>query len=126
MQSVRLEKVAENELALFREMVEEYWQELMPRAIVVRDPARRETYFQERFVWDDGHSHPRWAVAEDDRRVGFLMLEVSAERNVAYVHDFYVVPGARRMKYGTAMVQRLLSHLDEIGVEQIDLNFTFR
>lgn len=118
---VRLVQVAARDVAAFRAMAEAYWRELMPRADVVRDQARRATYFQERFAWDGGPGHPRWAVA-DGRRIDFVMFNVSDDRRVAHVHDFYVVPPARRRGHGGAMARELLAQLDRLGVRQVDLN----
>ena len=116
-----LEKVDVQDLAAFRQMVEAYWQELMPKANVIKDPEQREAYFQERFAWDGGNRHPHWAVAEG-RRIGFIMFEVAGDQKRAWVEDFYVLPEVRRKGYGTAIVQWLSTHLDSLGVEQIDLN----
>ena len=35
---LKIEKVDAKDLAHFRRMVEDYWQELMPKATVARDP----------------------------------------------------------------------------------------
>jgi len=102
-------------------MVEAYWQELMPQAIVVRDSGQREAYFEEQFAWDGGSNHPHWAM-DDQSRVGFLAFEVSEEQKRAQVNNLYVVPERRCRGYGAAMVQWLFSHLDSLGVERIDLD----
>jgi ribosomal protein S18 acetylase RimI-like enzyme len=116
-----VQEVDPKEWADFREMVEGYWQELMPKAEVVTDPERREAYFHARFAWDGGNNHPHWAIV-GTRRVGVLAFEVSDDQTRARVNDFYVVPEERRRGYGTAMVRWLFSYLDRLGVEQIDLN----
>lgn len=118
---LRVEKIDVQNLADFRRMVEAYWQELMPKASVVKDPGRREAYFQARFTWDGGNNHPHWAIGEGGP-IGFMVFEVSDDRKRAMVNDFYVLPEARRRGYGRAMVQRLLAYLDSLGVEQIDLD----
>lgn len=118
---LKIEKVATQDLAHFRRMVEDYWQELMPKAIVVRDPEQWEAYFQEQFAWDGGNNHPHWAII-GDLHVGFMAFEVSDDRERAKVNNFYVIPEKRRQGHGTAMVQWLFSHLDSLGVERIDLN----
>jgi ribosomal protein S18 acetylase RimI-like enzyme len=120
-QLVRIERVEGHDIAQFRRMVEAYWQELMSKASVVKDPGRRKAYFQERFGWDGGNNHPHWAI-EEGGPIGFMVFEVSAEQKRAMVNDFYVLPEARRRGYGRAMVRWLLAHLDSLGVEQIDLD----
>lgn len=118
---VRLVEVAARDVAAFRAMAEAYWRELMPRADAARDRTRRAAYFQERFSWDGGPGHPLWALV-DERRIGFAMFRVSDDRRVAHIHDFYVVPPARRRGHGGAMVRELLAQLDRLGVGQVDLN----
>lgn len=116
-----IEKVDIEDLAHFRKMVEAYWQELMPQAIVVRDPKQRDAYFQEQFAWDGKNNHPHWAIV-DDCHVGFMTFEVSKEQKGARVNNLYVVPEKRRQGYGAAVVQWLFSYLDGLGVERIDLD----
>ncbi|MBN1811000.1 MAG: GNAT family N-acetyltransferase, partial [Anaerolineae bacterium] len=53
---------------------------------------------------------------------GFVSLEVFTAQKRVFVGNFYIIPEERRKGYGTAMVAWLLSRLDSIGVEQIDLN----
>ncbi|MFQ5794703.1 MAG: GNAT family N-acetyltransferase [Candidatus Bipolaricaulia bacterium] len=118
---VELVLVDKTELPIFRKMVEAYWHELMPDAIVLRDSAEGEAYFQSRFSWEGGNNNPYWALV-DGRRVGFLMFRVLGDGRSAHVHDFYVVPEEHRKGYGTAMVKWLLAHLDHLGVTQIDLH----
>ena len=116
-----IEKVDMGDLAPFRKMVETYWQELMPQAIVLRDAPARDAYFQEQFAWDSGNNHPHWAMV-DDCRVGFMTFEVSKEQKRAKVNNFYVVPQMRHQGYGSAMVQCLFEYLDSLGVQRIDLD----
>lgn len=116
-----IEKVKSTEVQRFRSMAEAYWQELMPKADVVRVPVQREIYFQEQFAWDGGNNHPHWAIA-DNRRIGLMAFEVSDDQKRAKVNNFYVIPEKRRQGYGTSMVQWLLSYFDELGVERIDLD----
>lgn len=109
------------DLVHFRKMVETYWQELMPQAIVVRDPLAKEAYFQEQFTWESGNNHPYWAIV-DGSRVGFMTFEVCKQQKGARINNFYVVPSKRHQSYGTAMVQWLFEYLDSLGVQQIDLD----
>jgi len=44
---LKIKKVDFADRADFREMVEAHWQDLMPRAIVVRGPGQRKAHFQE-------------------------------------------------------------------------------
>lgn len=116
-----IERVNIEDLGQFREMVEAYWQELMPQAVVVRELKQRDAYFQDQFAWDGKNNHPHWAVV-DDCRVGFMTFEVVKEHKGARVNNLYVVPEKRRQGYGAAMVQWPLSHLDGLGVERVDLD----
>jgi ribosomal protein S18 acetylase RimI-like enzyme len=116
-----LEKVDVKDRIPFREMVEAYWQELMPQSIVVRDPQRKEAFFQDEFSWDGGGNYPHWIVA-DGCRVGFVTFQVSRERKRARINNFYVVPEKRRRGHGSAVVRWLFSYMDGEGVERIDLD----
>ena len=118
---MKIEKVDLQDLPHFKSMAEAYWQELMPQALVLQDPERREAHFQDNFAWDDGNRHPHWALV-NNRPIGFMSFEVYEETKRAVVDDFYVDPQYRRKGYGSAMVKWLFSHLDNRGIEQIDLN----
>lgn len=118
---MRIEQVDPKEMAAFRHMVEAYWQELMPHAVVLRDPRQWEAYFQAQFAWDGGNRHPCWATVGGER-VGFLSLDLYEEERRAQINHFYIVPEQRRRGYGTAMVAWIFFYLDGLGVERIDLN----
>ena len=45
-----LERVSPEDMADFQEMVEEYWQELMPHAAVVKELDQRKLYFAKCFT----------------------------------------------------------------------------
>jgi ribosomal protein S18 acetylase RimI-like enzyme len=116
-----IQKVDPKDLPQFRQMVKAYWQELMPKSNVVNDPERWEAYFQEEFTWAGGNNHPHWATVGDER-IGFMTFEVADEEKKAMINNFYVAPDKRCHGYGRAMVRWLFTHLDALGVEQIDLN----
>lgn len=118
---LELERVPLERRDTFREMVEAYWAELMPKADVVATAAAREAYFAEEFTWADGDRHPYWAIA-DGQPAGFLSFSVDRNARRATVHDFYVIPSRRRQGVGSTMVRWLFAHLDRLGVERIDLN----
>lgn len=116
-----LETVQLTDIHDFRRLVEAYWQEVMPQSDVVQNPERREAYFRECFTWAGGNRQPYWAVT-DGRRVGFVVYTVDAAKHSADIHDFYVVPEARRQGYGAAMVQAAYAQLDRHGVKLVELN----
>jgi ribosomal protein S18 acetylase RimI-like enzyme len=118
---IYLERVSSADIIDFQKMVEEYWQELMPHTLVVKDQERRKVYFQESFTWSGGNRHPHWAMV-DGRRVGFISFEVSSVNNSATVANFYVFPNERRKGYGSALMQALYEQLDKLDVELIELN----
>jgi hypothetical protein len=47
LENLSLEQISQNDEAAFRAMVLAYWQEIMPKASVVRDEKQREDYFQQ-------------------------------------------------------------------------------
>ena len=85
-----IEKVDMRDLAHFRKMVETYWQELMPQAIVVRDPLAKEAYFQEQFTWDSGNNHPYWAIVGGSR-VGFSVQTTKGSQNKKFREEMHEV-----------------------------------
>ena len=119
--SVSLERVSSPDIADFQDMVEAYWQELMPHASVIQDIEERQAYFYQRFTWKGGNRHPFWAIAAG-RKVGFVSFEVSPENKSASVEDFFVIADERRKGYGSAIVQALYDYLDKLGIELIELN----
>lgn len=118
---MQIEKVPIEHIEKFRQVVEAYWQEIMPKADIIQDVARREAYFQSRFVLDGGQGHPYWAIV-NDQPIGFLHFEVAVDIRQAIVQDFYVARRSRRHGIGSALVAWLFAHLDRLGIERIDLN----
>src|SRR5215207_1043940 len=116
-----VEKVTEHELSAFRERVLAYWQELMPKADVLRDTAKQDAYFQEQFVWNEENKHPKW-IRLDGQPIGFVSFTVFEDQKRAEICDFYIVPEKRRQGYGTVSIRWLLKSFDERGIEQLDLN----
>jgi ribosomal protein S18 acetylase RimI-like enzyme len=118
---VNLEIVSSAEISDFLQLVEAYWQALMPHAPVVKDGEHRQAYFRERFTWAGGNRHPYWAVV-DGRKVGFVSFTVSVVSRSARVEDFYISPTERRKGYGSALVRALYTHFDRLDIELIELN----
>lgn len=119
--SCQLELVQPAEQERFRQIAEAYWQELMPHADVLQSAEQRERYFQEEFTWTGGNQHPHWGSV-DGHLIGFVSFSVEQERKTAYIDDFYILPEARRQGNGTALLQALYRHFDEIGVECVELS----
>lgn len=105
----------------FREMVMEYWQLVMPGHFILSDPIQAEAEFQQRYSWRGGNSNPHWIMV-DDRLVGFLMVRIYDNNVNAYIHDFYLVPDARRQGYGSKIFKKLQEKLKDRGVNQIYLS----
>lgn len=118
---LHLEPIKQSEIGQFRQMLDMYWQELMPHADVVNSPEHNQTYFQNRFKWDSHHHPPYWALV-NDRPVGFVHFTIDPEKHAASIEDFYVVEQDRRKGYGKRMVEALYSLLDQWGVTAIELN----
>jgi ribosomal protein S18 acetylase RimI-like enzyme len=119
--SVNLEEVHSIDIAEFQQVVAAYWQELMPHAPVIQDADRQIAYFKECFTWSGGNHHPHWALGAG-RRVGFVSFAIDLDRHTASIDDFYVLPAERRHGFGSAMVQALYGHFDQLGIELIELN----
>jgi ribosomal protein S18 acetylase RimI-like enzyme len=105
----------------FRQMLVEYWGDIVPDAPWLLDPILAEAQFQDRYRWDGGNNHPYWAVV-DGRRVGFLMYRIYEDNVTAYIHDFFITATARREGYGTEMLRELLSLLQSWGIARINLS----
>jgi ribosomal protein S18 acetylase RimI-like enzyme len=116
-----LENVQAEDRNDFRRMAECFWKEIMPHSDVVNDPTRGDSYFVEQFSWQEGDDHPYWAVSKD-MRVGFVSFEVEIEKRFAQLGNLYVSPNFRRKGFGTEIVRLVFGHLDDLGIEQIDLN----
>ena len=118
---MHIEPVQLKDINLFHNIVLSYWQETMPQAAVVTDPEKRDIYFRSRFSWHNGSSVPYWAM-DGTRHIGFVMFDVNTVQSIAVIHDFYVIPSARRRGHGAEMVQVVLRYFDSLDIEQIDLN----
>lgn len=119
---MKLHQIARPELPQLRLMVEEYWQELMPKADVLTVERDRNAYFRDRFSSPPDTWSLFWAALPDGRKVGFVNVEIDKARKLAVVQDFYIVPQARRSGNGSAAVAALMDLLDACRVERIDLN----
>lgn len=119
MTPINIQPVPPDQTHHFRELVEDYWWEIMPTARGVRDRASRYVYFKERFRWEDGVEPPWWAV-DDEGPIAFVAFTASGTR--ADIHDFYVCPRVRRRGVGSRLVTWLMAELDRRGVKQVDLN----
>jgi ribosomal protein S18 acetylase RimI-like enzyme len=113
-----IEPVPESRIPEFRQMVEDYWWEIMRTADGVRDEASRTDFFNKRFRWDPDHTPPYWMVKED-RPMAFIQFSIESKK--AMILNFYVDPSARRQGVGSQLVDWLTGHLDERGITQIDL-----
>ncbi len=113
--------VKSGETGLFRQMLVEYWRDLVPEAPWLQDPILAEAQFKDRYRWNGGSNNPFWALV-DGRRVGFLMYRIYEDKVTAYIHDFFIVAVARREGYGAEMYRELLSLLQNRGIAQIKLS----
>jgi ribosomal protein S18 acetylase RimI-like enzyme len=103
----------------FRQMVEPYWQELMPQAMVLQSKASRDRYFAKSFQWEGDQERPYWALWAG-QRVGFVALSRNGQS--AYIDDFYIAPAFRRQGLGRQLLQALLANFDRDGVTLVELN----
>ena len=93
-----------------------YWNELMPKASVLDDPA---AYFESRFKWQGTIKRPHWSMLQTER-IGFVSFSLKPPR--ADILDFYILPAHRRRGYGTQLLNCTLAHFDAHQIERIDLN----
>jgi ribosomal protein S18 acetylase RimI-like enzyme len=112
--------VDRSEVTIFRQMLVEYWRDLVPGAKILGDLILAEVTFEQRYRWTGASNNPYWAVSQK-RKVGFLMYRVFDDGSTAYIHDFFVVPGFRRQGYGSEMLGLLGKHLSKKGVRQLEL-----
>ncbi|GHP00033.1 hypothetical protein KSF_100800 [Reticulibacter mediterranei] len=56
-----IEQVTDEERPLLYEMVQKYWDEIMPHALTVQGPAKRVAYFEEEFLRGTPESLQWWA-----------------------------------------------------------------
>jgi ribosomal protein S18 acetylase RimI-like enzyme len=115
--------IREEERDELRAMAEAYWLELMPHALVIQEPQRREAYFLNRFQFDVPDSTIWWAMVEDNR-VGFARVDLAEDHDGpwAEIQDFYVAEDWRGQGCGRALAQSLIEWLREKGVVRIDLH----
>lgn len=105
----------------FRQMLSAYWEEIMPKAYELQDDQRREEYFEERFIQKDDATYLQW-IMKAEHPMGFLHFDILQKQKCAIVHDFYIMPEARRRGRGGAAIALFYEQVDEQGVERIDLN----
>lgn len=117
---MKLRGVPLSDIADFRQMVETYWQEIMPHSARVKNQQSREAYFQERFPFGDDSLSLFWGIV-DGRRIGFVAFSLNHTEHSAMIEDFYVVPEARRRGFGTELVNTLSVKLDQLGIELVEL-----
>ncbi len=121
MAMVQLQRIQPTDRARFQQMVEAYWQEIMPGAAVIQTEERRLAYFQEEFPLDRDEHWIQWALTQKEP-VGFVAVTLTAARKAAMIEDFYVLPTERRRGYGAAIIHALYQQLDSAGVELVELN----
>ena len=105
----------------FRELVLSYWHEIMPKAYEIQTAERREIYFGERFINGNPTTYLQWIMKHDDP-IGFLHFDILKKQKQAIIHDFYIMPKARRQGRGGEAIGLFFSQADEHEVERIDLN----
>ena len=105
----------------FREILVEYWRDLVPDAPFLKDPIVAEAQFNQRYRWNGGSNNPFWAIV-DGHCIGFFMYRIYDDHVTAYIHDFFVKPAARRQRHGTEMYRQLLTLLKVKGIAQIGLS----
>lgn len=98
----------------FRQMIFDYWQELMPKATVLETDEKRDAYFESEFASGDVYS--AW---ENQQLVGYLHLQIRDK--VGGLAGIYIVPEARNLGYGKQLMQWMFEQFDQRGIEQIDL-----
>lgn len=118
---MKLERVHLCDIRDFRQMVEAYWQEIMPHSDVAKSYESREAYFQERFPFNDDELHLFWGVVNGRKR-GFVAFTVNEAKHSAMIEDFFMAAEFRRQGYGTAMIKAVFTELNQLGVELIELN----
>jgi ribosomal protein S18 acetylase RimI-like enzyme len=118
---MNLERVRLKDVFDFRQMVEAYWQEIMPHSDVVKNRENREAYFQERFPFENDDLRLFWGVV-DGRKTGFVAFTVNEAKHSAMIEDFFVAAEFRRQGYGTAMIKAVFTELDQLRVELVELN----
>ena len=118
---MKITPITLSEQGEFREMLVDYWRDIVPDEPWLTDPVLAEAQFRERYRWDGGSNHPYWAF-DGDRRIGFLMFRTLDDNVTVYVHDFFIAADARRQGFGDEMFQKLLSLLRERGISQIQLS----
>lgn len=121
--SVELRPIAEAERPQLVAMARAYWEGLMPRSPVVRDPAAQQRYFAERFRIG-ARDRPLWWIVADGAVVGFAHVELreSFGERWADVADFYIEPERRRRGLGLAAAGAVLAWLKGQGITRVDLN----
>jgi GNAT superfamily N-acetyltransferase len=121
--TVEITRIKAEEVAALWEVVQRYWQQLMPHAPVVTDPDMGRRYFAARFQFDRSGRHYWWATV-DGTKVGFAFVELdeSLEGLGAQIGDFYIERAYQRQGYGTAFIHALIEWLKAEGVYRIDLN----
>ena len=98
----------------FRQMIFDYWQELMPKSTVLETDEKREAYFESEFASGDVYG-----VWNQETLVGYIHLKIRG--NVGGLAGIYIVPSARRQGYGKQLMQWMFEQYDQRGIEQIDL-----
>ena len=118
---MRIECIAATDINKFRNLVEEYWSELMPQASTMGNPEAFDAQFQSTFKTNSTNSFFHIAF-EEDQPAGLFLYQIDDSRHQATISEFYVRPQCRRRGIGGAMVHCMLERFDDSGIEQIDLN----
>jgi GNAT superfamily N-acetyltransferase len=117
-----IQQVTDEEHPLLYEMVQTYWDEIMPHALTVQGPAKRVAYFEEEFQRGTPENLQWWAQV-DARQIGFANITLSHDSLGTWgrINDFYIEPIWRRQHYGRAFVEALRTWMKGQGTYRIDL-----
>jgi len=117
-----IEQVTDEERPLLYDMVQTYWDEIMPHALTVQGTAKRAAYFEEEFQRGTPESVQWWAQV-DAHRIGFANITLSHDSLGTWgrINDFYIKPIWRRQHYGRAFVEALRTWMKGQDTYRIDL-----
>lgn len=118
---MKISEVSSRELPKLHEIAEKYLTELNNIAGETPDPEGVKSFVNRRFSLDDEGKFIFWAIV-DGSPIGFAMLHIYEDGKYAFIHDFYIIPEKRQKGYGTSFIEWLRRHLEDRGIERIDLH----
>jgi GNAT superfamily N-acetyltransferase len=118
-----IKQVADEEHPLLYDMVQTYWDEIMPHALTVQGPTKRAAYFEEEFQRGTSENVQWWAQV-DAHQIGFANITLSHDSLGTWgrINDFYITPTWRRQHYGRAFVEALRTWMKGQDTYRIDLS----